>query len=111
MLDALGEEYIRTARAKGLTERRVVYRHALRSGVGPVITELGIDLGALIGGAILVETVFSLGGLGQESVKAINQQNLPVILGIVLFASAAVVIANIVVDLAYAWLDPRVRLH
>ncbi len=111
VLDVLGEDYIRTARAKGLTERRVVYRHALRSGVGPVVTEFGIDLGGLIGGAILVETVFSLGGLGQESVTAINQQNLPVILGIVLFASASVVVANILVDLAYAWLDPRVRPH
>ena len=110
MLDVLGEDYVRTARAKGLSERRVTYRHALRSGITPVTTQFGIDLGGLIGGAILVEFVFSIDGLGKESVSAIEQQNLPVIVGIVLFASAAVVIANILVDIAYAWLDPRVQL-
>jgi peptide/nickel transport system permease protein len=111
MLDVAGEDYIRTARAKGITERRVIYRHALRSGVTPVVTQFGIDLGALIGGAVLVETVFSISGLGRESVTAINQQNQPIIIGIVLFASAAVIVANILVDVAYAMLDPRVRLH
>jgi peptide/nickel transport system permease protein len=110
MLDVLGEDYIRTARAKGLKERRVVYRHALRSALTPVVTQFGIDIGQLIGGVVVVETVFSLPGLGKTAVDAINQQDLPVIIGVVLIAAAAVVIANIVVDFAYAALDPRVRL-
>jgi peptide/nickel transport system permease protein len=110
MLDVLGDDYIRTARAKGLTERRVVYRHALRGALTPVVTQFGIDLGQLIGGVVVTETVFSLPGLGKTAVDAIGQQDLPVIVGVVLVASAAVVVANIVVDLAYAALDPRVRL-
>ena len=111
MLDVLGEDYVRTARSKGITERRVVYRHALRSALTPVVTQFGIDLGQLIGGVVVIETVFSLPGLGKTAVDAIGQQDLPVIIGIVLFASAAVGIANIVVDVVYAVLDPRVRLH
>lgn len=110
MLDVLGEDYVRTARAKGLRERRVVYRHGLRAAVTPVVTQFGIDLGQLVGGVIITETVFGIPGLGQTAVAAINQQNLPVIIGIVLVASAAVVVANILVDLAYAYIDPRVRL-
>jgi peptide/nickel transport system permease protein len=111
MLDVLGEDYIRTARSKGIRESRVIVRHGLRSALTPVVTQFGIDLGQLIGGVVVIETVFSLPGLGQTAVVAINQQDLPVIIGIVLFASAAVVIANILVDIAYAVLDPRVRLH
>jgi peptide/nickel transport system permease protein len=111
MLDVLGEDYIRTARSKGIRERRVIVRHGLRSALTPVVTQFGIDLGQLIGGVVVIETVFSLPGLGQTAVVAINQQDLPVIIGIVLFASAAVVVANILVDIAYAVLDPRVRLH
>jgi peptide/nickel transport system permease protein len=110
MLDVLGEDYVRTARAKGMRERRVVYRHALRSALTPVVTQFGIDLGQLIGGVVVTETVFSLPGLGKTAVDAIGQQDLPVIVGVVLVASAAVVVANIVVDFAYAALDPRVRL-
>jgi peptide/nickel transport system permease protein len=111
MLDVLGEDYIRTARAKGLSERRVTYRHALRSALTPVATQFGIDLGQLVGGVIIVETVFSLPGLGKTVIDAINRQDLPVIIGIVLFGTAAVVVANIVVDMVYVVLDPRVRLH
>ncbi|HEX6517087.1 MAG TPA: ABC transporter permease [Nocardioidaceae bacterium] len=111
MLDVLGEDYIKTARAKGLPERRVVYRHALRSALTPVVTQFGIDLGTLVGGVIVTETVFSLPGLGKVSIDAINQQDLPVIIGIVLFGATAIVIANILVDIAYVILDPRVRLH
>ena len=111
MLDVLGEDYIRTARSKGIRESRVVVRHGLRSALTPVVTQFGIDLGQLIGGVVVIETVFSLPGLGQTAVVAINQQDLPVIIGIVLFASAAVVVANLLVDIAYAVLDPRVRLH
>jgi len=111
MLDVLGEDYIRTARSKGIRESRVVVVHGLRSALTPVVTQFGIDLGQLVGGVVVIETVFSLPGLGQTAVVAINQQDLPVIIGIVLFASAAVVVANILVDIGYAVLDPRVRLH
>jgi peptide/nickel transport system permease protein len=111
MLEVLGEDYVRTARSKGISERRVVYRHGLRAALTPVVTQFGIDLGGLIGGAVVTETVFSIDGLGREAVIAINQQDLPVIIGIVLVASTVVIIANILVDLGYAFLDPRVRLN
>jgi peptide/nickel transport system permease protein len=110
MLDVLGEDYIRTARAKGLRERRVVYRHGLRAALTPVLTQFGIDLGTLVGGVVVTETVFSIDGLGKTAVDAINTQDLPVIIGIVLVAATAVVVANILVDFGYAVLDPRVRL-
>jgi peptide/nickel transport system permease protein len=111
MLDVLSEDYIRTARSKGISERRVITRHGLRSALTPVVTQFGIDLGALLGGAIVTETVFGLPGLGKAVLDAINQQNQPVIIGIVLLGSAAIVAANIAVDLVYAVLDPRVRLN
>jgi peptide/nickel transport system permease protein len=110
MLEVLGEDYIRTARSKGISERRVVYRHGLRAALTPVVTQFGIDLGTLVGGAAVTESVFGIDGIGRTALTAINQQDLPVIVGIVIFASACVVVANILVDLAYAWLDPRVRL-
>jgi peptide/nickel transport system permease protein len=110
LLEVLGEDYVRTARSKGLSERRVVYRHALRSALTPVVTQLGIDVGALLGGAIITEDVFGLPGLGQEAVQSVTTEDLPVIVGIVLLASFFVVVANIVVDLLYAVLDPRVRI-
>jgi peptide/nickel transport system permease protein len=109
MLEALGEDYIRTARSKGISERRVVLRHALRSSLSPILTQLGIDLGTLLGGAIVTEVVFGLPGLGRQAVHAIADQDLPVIIGVTIFAATAVVIANLVVDLCYALLDPRVR--
>jgi len=111
MLEVMGEDYIRTARAKGLLERRVVYRHALRSALTPVISQFGIDVGTLLGGAILTEVTFGIPGLGWTAVHAIEQNDLPVIIGIVVVATAAVVAANILVDIFYAFLDPRVRLH
>ena len=110
MLDVLGEDYIRTARAKGLRESRVVYRHGLRSAMTPVVTQFGIDLGTLLGGVIVTETVFSLPGLGQAIINGITRQDLPVIIGLVILASAFIVVANILVDFVYAILDPRVRL-
>jgi peptide/nickel transport system permease protein len=110
MLEILGEDYIRTARAKGLREPVVIGKHAMRSTMTPVLTILGMDLGALVGGAILTETTFSLPGLGQAAVKAISDRDLPLILGVTLVAAAAVVVANLVVDLLYAVIDPRVRL-
>lgn len=111
MLDVLGEDYIRTARSKGIAERRVIGRHGLRSALTPVVTQFGIDVGVLLGGAVITEKVFSLPGLGKASIDAITQQNQPVIIATVLLGSAAVVVANIAVDVLYAVLDPRVRLN
>ena len=111
MLDVLSEDYIKTARAKGLSENRVIYRHALRSALTPVVTQFGIDLGALVGGVLVIESVFSLPGLGKTALDALTQQDLPVIIGIVMFGAAAIVVANLLVDIAYVILDPRVRLH
>jgi peptide/nickel transport system permease protein len=110
LLDTLGEDYVRTARAKGLSERRVVYRHALRGALTPVVSQLGIDIGTLLGGVVVVENVFGVNGLGQGAVAAIANGDLPTIIAFVLIASAFVVVANIVVDLLYAVLDPRVRI-
>lgn len=110
MLEVLGEDYIRTARSKGIAEERVILRHALRSALTPVVTQFGVDVAVGLGGAILTESVFGRPGLGREAVAAIQNQDLPVILGIVIVA-AAVILANIVVDIAYAILDPRVTLH
>jgi len=110
LLDVLGEDYIRMARAKGLSERRVLLRHGVRAALTPVVSQLGVDVGQLLGGVIVVETVFGLNGLGQISVEAIDTDNLPVIVGFVILAAAFVVVANIIVDLLYAVLDPRVRI-
>ena len=111
MLDVLGEDYIRTARAKGLTERRVVFRHGLRAALTPIVTQFGIDLGTLLGGAIITEQVFSLPGLGFQAVRAITSNDLPIIIGVVVIATTAIVVANLIIDILYAVLDPRVRLH
>jgi peptide/nickel transport system permease protein len=110
LLETLGEDYIRTARAKGLAERRVVLGHAMRSALTPVVSQLGIDVGTLLGGVVVVETVFGIGGIGQDSVEAIDQGNLPLIIGFVLAAAVFVIVANILVDIAYTLLDPRVLL-
>lgn len=110
MLEVLGEDYIRTARAKGVRESVVIRKHAMRSTMTPILTLLGVDLGALMGGAILTETTFSLPGLGQAVLTAINQRDLPLILGVTLITASAVVVANLVVDLLYGVIDPRVRL-
>ncbi|SCK34948.1 ABC transporter permease [Streptomyces sp. WMMB 322] len=110
MLEVMGEDYIRTARAKGVREPVVIRKHAMRSTMTPVITLLGVDLGALMGGAILTETTFSLPGLGQAVLKAIGEKDLPLILGVTLITASAVVVANLIVDLLYGVIDPRVRL-
>jgi peptide/nickel transport system permease protein len=110
LLDTLGEDYIRTARSKGLSERRVIFRHGVRAALTPVVSQLGVDVGQLLGGVIVVEEVFGLGGIGEASVQAIDTDNLPVIIGFVIIAAVFVVVANIIVDLVYALLDPRVRI-
>jgi peptide/nickel transport system permease protein len=110
VLEVLGEDYIRTARAKGLSERRIVYRHGLRAAITPVVTLLGIDLGSLLGGAIVTEAVFGLQGIGQTAVVAVTNGDLPVIFGTVLLAAFFVVVGNLLVDLVYAVVDVRVRL-
>ncbi|MEU1791430.1 ABC transporter permease [Streptomyces sparsogenes] len=110
MLEIMGEDYIRTARAKGLRERVVIGRHAMRSTWTPILTLLGLDLGALLGGAVLTETTYNLPGLGRLAVTAISNKDLPVILGVTLMAALFIVVANLIVDLLYAVVDPRVRL-
>ena len=110
LLEVLGEDYIRTARAKGLSERRVITRHGLRSALTPVVTLFGIDLGGLLGGAIVTEAIFGLQGVGQTAIQAVFIGDLPVIFGTVLLAGFFVVLGNVVVDAAYALLDARVRL-
>jgi len=111
MLDVFGEDFIRTARAKGMSENRVIFRHNLRAAMTPIVTQFGLDVGVLIGGAIITETVFSLPGLGYTAVTAITQQDLPVVIGVVIVASAGVIIANLLVDILYAVIDPRVRVN
>ena len=110
MIEVMDEDYIRTARAKGLSERRIVLKHALRSALTPIVTLLGLDVGVLLAGnAILTESVFNIPGVGKETVTAISQSDLPLIQGIVLFGAFFIVIFNLIVDILYAYLDPRVR--
>jgi peptide/nickel transport system permease protein len=110
MLDVMQEDYIRTARAKGLPEKRVIMQHVLRSAITPIITLLGLDVAILLAGnAILTETVFNIPGVGAETFNAINRSDLPMIQGITLFGAFFIVTLNLVVDIAYAYLDPRVR--
>jgi peptide/nickel transport system permease protein len=111
MLDTFGEDFIRTARSKGMSERRVIFRHNLRASLTPIVTQFGLDVGTLIGGAIVTEQIFGLQGLGWWAVHSIANQDLPLIIGIVIIASAGVIIANMIVDIFYAVLDPRVRIH
>jgi peptide/nickel transport system permease protein len=110
LIDVMGEDYIRTARAKGLPERQVIWHHGVRSAVTPVVTLLGIDIGLLLAGnAILTESVFNIPGVGQLVFHAIDTNDLPVIQGVVLFGAFFIIMANLIVDIAYAYLDPRVR--
>jgi len=110
MLETMNEDYIRTARAKGLNERTVIFKHGLRAALTPILTIFGLDLGLLLGGAIITEYTFGLYGIGEFTVLAINNQDLPEIMGVTLVATFFVVIANLVVDILYAVIDPRVRL-
>ena len=109
MLETMSEDYIRTARAKGLNERTVIVKHGLRAALTPIITIFGMDLGALLGGAVITEHTFSLNGLGQFTILAIDNQDLPEILGVTMLAAFFIIIANLGVDILYAVVDPRVR--
>ena len=109
MLEALGEEFVRTARAKGLAERIVVYKHTLKNAMIPIVTVLGDQFGRLLGGAILTETVFSWPGMGRYLIEAITMRDYPVIQGVILVFAASFLAINLLVDLSYSWLDPRVR--
>jgi peptide/nickel transport system permease protein len=111
MIDTMGEDYIRTARAKGLPERRVVWRHGLRPGIAPVVTLLAIDLALLVGNAVVVETVFNLPGLGNYMLVSADSGDLPGVLAVVVLASFAVAVLALVADIVHACLDPRVRLR
>ena len=108
LLEVMSEDYIRTARAKGLRERRVIFRHGVRSAITPIVTILGLDLGILLGGAILTETVFNIPGIGRLAIDSIQKSDLPTIQGTVVMGAFFIVFLNLVVDVLYAFLDPRV---
>ena len=110
MLETMNEDYIRTARAKGLPERTVIIKHGLRAALTPILTIFGLDLGLLLGGAVITEYTFGLYGVGEFTVLAINNQDLPEILGVTMLAAFFIIIANVIVDILYAVVDPRVRL-
>ena len=110
LLETMSEDYIRTARAKGLGERRVVLRHGVRSAITPIVTIFGLDLGILFGGAILTETVFNIPGIGRLAYDAIQKSDLRTVQGTVLMGAFFIILLNLVVDIVYAFLDPRVRV-
>jgi peptide/nickel transport system permease protein len=110
VLEVLGDDYVRTARAKGLRERRVVVKHALRAGLTPIVTAAGLDLAGLLGGAIISENIFSLPGLGSLAVSSVTGSDLPVITGLTMLTASIIIFANMVVDVLYAVVDPRVRI-
>ncbi|HEX6509437.1 MAG TPA: ABC transporter permease [Chloroflexota bacterium] len=110
LLDVLKSEYIRTARGKGLSRRRVLARHAIPNAIGPIITQIGLDMGYFLGGVVVVETVFAWPGIGKLAYDAISHDDINLIMGTVLVSAVFIVLANIAVDLAQAWLDPRIRL-
>jgi len=109
MLEVLGEDYIRTARSKGLPEKIVVYKHAFRNAIIPIMTILGLQAGDLLAGAIIIENVFYLPGIGRLVFEAIGQRDLVVVQGVVLFIAFVIVVINFLIDVAYRYLDPRIR--
>jgi ABC-type dipeptide/oligopeptide/nickel transport system permease component len=109
ILDVLDQPYIRMARAKGLSERYILFRHVIPNAITPIVTQIGIDLGYFLGGAFIIEQAYALPGIGKQAIDAIGQLDVPIILGTVLFAAVLIVVSNIVVDLSYALIDPRIR--
>ena len=110
VIETLNEDYVRTARAKGASGGRVIIAHVLRNALLPVVTILGMDIGVALGGAIFTESIYGLPGLGQTSLHALNNLDLPTVMGVVVFATLMIILFNLVVDLLYAWVDPRIRL-
>jgi peptide/nickel transport system permease protein len=110
VIEAMNEDYVRTARAKGAPESKVIRVHVLRNALLPVVTMLGMDIGLALGGAIFTESVYGLPGLGRQAVQSLNALDLPTVEGIVVFATIAIIVFNLIVDLLYAWIDPRIRL-
>jgi peptide/nickel transport system permease protein len=110
VMDALGEDYVRTARAKGVPEPQVIRRHVLRNALLPVVTMLGLDIGVALGGAIFTESIFNLPGLGRLAVNSVENLDLPTIQGVVVFATLSIIVLNLLVDVLYAYIDPRIRL-
>jgi peptide/nickel transport system permease protein len=110
MLEVLGRDYVRTARAKGLKERVVIQVHALRNALIPLVTVVGLQFGALLGGAVITESIFAWPGVGRLTIQAIQAKDLPLVQACVLLLAVIFVVANLVVDLLYAYLDPRIRL-
>ena len=111
VMDTLGEDYVRTARAKGAPEQQVMRNHVLRNALLPVVTMLGMDIGIALGGAIFTEYIFGLPGLGRLAVQALETFDLPMIQGVVVFSTLCIIVFNVMVDIAYAWVDPRIRLQ
>jgi peptide/nickel transport system permease protein len=111
LIETMGQDYIRTARVKGLSESKVIFKHGLRASLTPVVTLIGLDLGALLGGAVITETVFNLQGIGQWAVASVFQGDLPVVLAVTVVVAIAVTMMNLIVDIVYAYLDPRVRYN
>ena len=109
MLEVLGEDYIRTARAKGVSEKAVLLRHALRNASVPIVTTIGLGIALLIGGVVVTESVFAIPGIGRLTIEAVTQRDYPVIQGVILVASMVYVLVNLAIDLAYGLLDPRIR--
>jgi len=110
VLDTMNEDYVRTARAKGAPERLVLRSHILRNALLPVVTMLGMDISLALGGAVFTETVYSLPGLGKAAIFGLNNNDIPTVEGVIVFATLAIIVFNLVVDLLYAWIDPRIRL-
>lgn len=111
MLDVLGRDYIRTAHAKGLSSRAVLYRHAFRNALTPVVTVIGLRVPVLVGGAVILESIFNIPGMGRFFVNAMGQRDFPIVQGVMVLVAATVVFSNLLVDLAYAWMDPRIRFR
>ena len=111
VMETMNEDYVRTARAKGAPEGQVMRSHILRNALLPVVTILGLDIGLALGGAVFTETIYSLPGLGRVAIEAVDNYDLPIVQGVVVFSTVAIIFFNLVVDLLYAWIDPRIRLE
>ena len=109
MLEVIREDYIRTARAKGASERTIILKHALRNAILPVVTQVGISFGFQLGGAMVCETVFSIPGLGNMIITAVRQKDIPMVMGAIIFVAAAISLVNLLMDVVYVWIDPRLK--